>query len=727
MTFGGERRDSEVAGPPGHPLSQSGTLMPSVRVGILGCGQIAQSAHLPHLRRMPAVEVVALAEADAALLRRARTFAPNAVPRADWRQVVDLPEVDAIVVALPTGLHAEAAVAAFAAGKSVYLEKPIASDLADGRRVLDAWRDSGRIGMVGFHYRLHPLVAELRRQVQRGCIGRVVSARSVFSIRGGALPAWKTERRTGGGVLLDLASHHVDLLRFVLEDEPQHVWARVESTATEADTALVELRFRGGVASQSFFSLCSVEENRIEIFGTDGKLALDLYRSTRVAYASPTGAGWRRELLGIADTAWRGADKMRAALGGVSGPTRASASALAQFVAAVKRNALPTFDIADGFASLAVIAAAERAAESGESQLVDLAPAVLTPREMAPAQPRIAASEDGNPALSVVLLAPDSWRALTTTLRHLRAQTEIARVEMIIVAASASRLGLDPAAVAGFARHRVVEVGPIRSLGHALAAGVHASSAALVAFAEDHAFPHPTWAAALIEAHRGPWAAVGPLMFNANPDTATSWADLLLGYGAWLDPARCGERDSLPGHNSCYRRQVLLEYGDRLAMLLEAETNLHWDLRRKGKRLYQARAVQTRHTNFSRMDSFAASCFWNGRVFGATRALEWDRKRRVLYAAASPLIPFVRLSRIVRETSSAVPRSTLVRALPSLVYGLVLDAIGQMLGYLQGVGRAAEHLSRMEANRADHVTATDRRALFDDADASIVLDGARAR
>lgn len=701
--------------------------MPSVRVGILGCGQIAQSAHLPNLRRMATVEVVALAEADAALLRRARAFAPRAVPFADWRQVVDLPEVDAIVVALPTGLHAEAAVAAFEAGKAVYLEKPIASDLADGRRVLDAWRHSGRVGMVGFHYRLHPLVAELRRQVQRGRIGRVVTARSVFSIRSGALPGWKVERRTGGGVLLDLASHHVDLLRFILEDEPCQVRAGVECVATEADTALLELRFRGGVSSQSFFSLCSVEENRIELFGTDGKLALDLYRSTRVAWASPTGADWRREMIGLPGAVWRRVGKMRAALGGVSGPIRSSANALAEFVAAINGDVLPSFDIADGFASLAVITGAERAAESGEPQVVDLAHAAPTPRRVVSAPPPIATSEGGNPALSVVLLAPDSWQALTTTLRHLRAQTEVERIEMVIVAESATRLGLDPAAVAGFGRHRVVEIGPLRSLGHALAAGVRASSAALVAFAEDHAFPHPTWAAALIDAHHGPWAAVGPLILNANPDTATSWADLLLGYGAWIDPARCGERDSLPGHNSCYRRQILLDYGDRLAPLLEAETNLHWDLRRKGERLYQSRAVQTRHTNFSRIGSFAAACFWNGRVFGATRALDWDAKRRVFYAAASPLIPVVRLWRIVRETPSAgVSRSTLLRALPALACGLVLDAIGQMLGYLLGGGRAAEYLSRMESDRAHHVTEMDRRALFDDANASIVSDGARA-
>src|SRR5437588_133855 len=82
-------------------------------------------------------------------------------------------------------------------------------------------------------------------------------------------------------------------------------------------------------------------------------------------------------------------------------------------------------------------------------------------------------------------------------------------------------------------------------------------------------------AQALLAAHRGPWAAVGPVVRNANPSTSVSWADFLIGYGPWCDPAPAGDLDHLPGHNSSYKRAILLDYGSELEGLLEAESVLH--------------------------------------------------------------------------------------------------------------------------------------------------------
>ena len=91
------------------------------------------------------------------------------------------------------------------------------------------------------------------------------------------------------------------------------------------------------------------------------------------------------------------------------------------------------------------------------------------------------------------------------------------------------------------------------------------ASAPIVVFTEDHCFPEPEWAAALLARHAEPWAAVGPVLRNANPETTVSWADLLIAYGPWLAPGVAGPKDHLPGHNSSYKTSVLREYGDRLA------------------------------------------------------------------------------------------------------------------------------------------------------------------
>jgi len=97
----------------------------------------------------------------------------------------------------------------------------------------------------------------------------------------------------------------------------------------------------------------------------------------------------------------------------------------------------------------------------------------------------------------------------------------------------------------------------------------------VVAFTEDHSFPTPVWAEALIARHREPWAAVGPAFLNGNPQTLRSWTNLLIEYGPWLDPLEAGVRDHIPPHNSSYKRDLLLAYGDELQGLVEAS---RWDL-----------------------------------------------------------------------------------------------------------------------------------------------------
>src|SRR4051812_15014509 len=242
-------------------------------------------------------------------------------------------------------------------------------------------------------------------------------------------------------------------------------------------------------------------------------------------------------------------------------------------------------------------------------------------------------------ALSVIIITPDRFATIRKTLSHLAAQNVAAQLEIVIVAPSASALGLDEAALRYFVSFTVVETGPVVSTARARAAGVRAASAPIVAFAEDHSYPGPGWADTLIKRHQKSWAAVGPAVANANPRTVTSWANLLIEYSEWLDPCSSVEREHLPGHNSSYKRSLLLEYGDRLEQMLDAESILHWDLRRKGHRLYLEGAAQTFHENFSRPLPCLALRFNGGRLFAAARSRTWPAWRRALFALGSPLLP----------------------------------------------------------------------------------------
>lgn len=272
------------------------------------------------------------------------------------------------------------------------------------------------------------------------------------------------------------------------------------------------------------------------------------------------------------------------------------------------------------------------------------------------------------------------------------------------MAPSAAGLGLDGSVLAGFGGVRVVEVGPIASIGEAHAAGIRAARAPLVALVEEHVCLEPAWAEALVEAHRGPWDVVGPAVRNANPGSLISWADLLIAYSAWLDPSRAGPVRHLPGHNSCYKREVLLNYGDELGARLDAETLLHWELRQRGAGAYLEPRAVIRHLNFERVPAWARTMFYAGRSFAASRGRMWPVARRALHAAGAPLIPLVRFVRVVGHLARRWPLAGLpVLCLPAVCFGLAVSAAGECCGYALGAGDARRKLAIYEFHRRHHV------------------------
>jgi hypothetical protein len=311
--------------------------------------------------------------------------------------------------------------------------------------------------------------------------------------------------------------------------------------------------------------------------------------------------------------------------------------------------------------------------------------------------------------MSVVVITPDNYETISKTIRHLKAQKVCGQLEVVIVAPSVKDLKLDESTIEAFLNCKVIEVGPVSSTARARAMGAQESSAAIVAFAEDHAYPAPGWAEALINRHREDWVAVGPVMTNANPRSIISWANLLIEYAQWLDPTEGGERDHLPGHNGSYKRDILLQYGDQLEAMLDAESVLHWDLRARGHKLYLEPEARTFHQNFSAQSPSLTLRFNGGRLFASSRARYWPMWRRALFTCASPLIPMVRCLRIIRELfRPGRPRHLLPRLLPALVIGLVFDGAGEMTGYALGPGEAMAKLSDMEFHRERYLTGHDR-------------------
>ena len=309
---------------------------------------------------------------------------------------------------------------------------------------------------------------------------------------------------------------------------------------------------------------------------------------------------------------------------------------------------------------------------------------------------------DGAFDLTVILPA-DRFETIREIMASLGKQAGRKRLEIVIAAPSAEHLTLPDDVKDGFGAIRVVEVGEaaFAHLHEARAAAVRAVSAPIVVFGETHSFPEPGWQEALLEAHRGPWAAVGPAMVNGNPESAISWSGFLLDYGPWIERGEPGPRSRIPGHNGAFKRDELLQYGDGLTDMMISDTLLTDDLVRRGRQLYFAPAARTRHVNVSQPWAWISERFAAGREFASARSLEWSTARRLGFAAASPLIPAVRGYRAIGDVRRIGRAPGLgLRIVPALVVSLLISAAGECLGYLRGSSdRAVERLTEIEVHR----------------------------
>ncbi|MFC2069371.1 hypothetical protein ACFLTP_10265, partial [Chloroflexota bacterium] len=210
------------------------------------------------------------------------------------------------------------------------------------------------------------------------------------------------------------------------------------------------------------------------------------------------------------------------------------------------------------------------------------------------------------------------------------------------------------------------------------------------------------WAEVLIAAHSEPWAAVGPSMCNSNPETMLSWADFYQAYGAWAIPISSGSVRLLPGHNSSYKRDILLSFGDQLESLMEAENILHRYLKAKGYELLLESRTCTSHLNFGTWSSWLPKRYYTGRQVSSTWSNKWSWPRRLMFTVASPLIPWIRLGRIQRNVHRGQPANFLFRLIPIMTVGLLVEGIGYMMGFAAGAGDSIEKIEKYEYHRDEY-------------------------
>jgi predicted dehydrogenase len=292
-------------------------------VGFGWMGRVHTQAYLRVAQHFPSLEVrpelVAVADEVPGRAEEAAAQYGFTTATRDWREVVADPRVRAVSIATPNFLHREIGVAMAEAGKHIWIEKPVGLTLADAQAVAEAVSKAAVHGTVGFNYRNAPAVAYARELIGSGEIGTVTHARirllSDYAAHPDGALTWRYERARGGsGVLGDLASHGVDLARYLLgeidalvADSAIFVPERARPTGATAAHARAAGGVPGRVENEDYVSCllrfasgargvleaCRVsvgEQNNygFEIHGTRGTVMWDFRRMGELGVSSGT-------------------------------------------------------------------------------------------------------------------------------------------------------------------------------------------------------------------------------------------------------------------------------------------------------------------------------------------------------------------------------------------------------------------------------------------------------
>ena len=193
-----------------------------IRVGIIGCGGIANGKHMPSLKKLPNVEMVAFCDliVERAEAAKAKYGTPDAAVYTDYKELLADKTIDVVHVCTPNRSHSFITVDALDAGKHVMCEKPMAINSAEARKMLDAQKRSGKKLTIGYQSRQAAGAQYLKKEAEAGTFGEIYYAKAT-ALRRRAVPTWGVflnEYEQGGGPLIDIGTHSLDLTLWLMDN-----------------------------------------------------------------------------------------------------------------------------------------------------------------------------------------------------------------------------------------------------------------------------------------------------------------------------------------------------------------------------------------------------------------------------------------------------------------------------------------------------------------------------
>ncbi|NHN29256.1 Gfo/Idh/MocA family protein [Paenibacillus agricola] len=273
-----------------------------VKVGIIGCGGIANGKHLPSLSNLGTVELVAFCDiiVEKAYEAAHKYGVAGAKVYEDYTELLKDGSIDVIHVCTPNDSHAEISIAALESGKHVMCEKPMAKTAADARRMVEVAKKSGKKLTVGYNNRFRPDSQYLKQVTSDGDLGEIYFAKA-HAIRRRAVPTWGVfldEEKQGGGPLIDIGTHALDLTLWVMNNyEPKVVlgttfhklsskenaanawgpWDPKKFTVEDSAFGMITMKNGATIVLESSWALntLDVKEAKCTLCGTEGGADMD--------------------------------------------------------------------------------------------------------------------------------------------------------------------------------------------------------------------------------------------------------------------------------------------------------------------------------------------------------------------------------------------------------------------------------------------------------------------
>lgn len=250
----------------------------TLNIGLLGAGWFGREAHLTNLIRLDGVNVIAASSRSESSLAKAKVIVGEDLRTFnDWRRVLEVDALDAVVIALTNDQHHAACLAAFAAGKHVLCEKPLGLTVRQCDEIIAASQMADRVLQVGHEMRFQRLYQHMKHMIDHGEIGDL-HLMWCREFRGPMRPGWRSSEKLTGGTILEKNCHHFDLFNWILGTPPVRVAAlggrNVLLDREVLDNAMVLVEHEGGRRASLELCLFAPDggDTEIGVAGSRGRI-----------------------------------------------------------------------------------------------------------------------------------------------------------------------------------------------------------------------------------------------------------------------------------------------------------------------------------------------------------------------------------------------------------------------------------------------------------------------